>query len=356
MHKHMRNHRLQSTKKNQRGIVSIVITIVLMLVLTLIVLAFAKASRREERNALERQLSTQAFYAAETGINDARTVLERWLANPTPANQANLNSDYMTSCTGFAVAAGAPVALDPATLTPGSAASYTCLFVDPSPSSIVYTKSDEQHVLPVRNKDGTAINTIEIYWDDDSGGNTFGGCPTPPNDNPTSFNVPPLTNNCDAPILRVEIVDAGNLTASKVVFVYPATSGAALINYGLATTGAVRQGNCSGGGPNRCRMVINGLGASEYYMRVKGIYGPAALTITANSGVAELVGAQALIDATGKAIDVERRIQVRVQANNLTGNIPLYGLEGTDKICKKFSIDGTTAIDNGFCWSAGTPD
>lgn len=61
---------------NQQGIVAIVVTIILMVILTLIVLSFAKISRREERDALDRQLSTQAFYAAESGIDYAKSKLE----------------------------------------------------------------------------------------------------------------------------------------------------------------------------------------------------------------------------------------------------------------------------------------
>ena len=104
--------------------------------------------------------------------------------------------------------------------------------------------------------------------------------------------------------------------------------------------------------------LINGLVGNEYYLRVKPIYGSAAITVKATtpSGAAQLVGAQALIDVTGKATDVVRRIQVRVKANNLVGSVPLYGLEGTDKICKKFSIDGTGATDDGSCSAGVFPD
>src|SRR5258708_5693843 len=126
----MHKHKIQSINKSgQQGIVSIIVTIILMLVLTLIVLSFAKVSRREERNALDRQLSTQAFYAAESGINDSTVVIKSWIAS----GSSNLNTDYMTTCTGFAAVAGLPVALDPAKLSGSGAASYTCWFVDPSP-------------------------------------------------------------------------------------------------------------------------------------------------------------------------------------------------------------------------------
>ncbi len=341
----MRNQKQQI---NQQGIVAIVVTIILMLVITLITLSFSKISRREQRNALDRQLSTQAFYAAESGINDARKVIDGWLST----GDVKLNTDYMSNCTTFASPAVASLPL-PGVIAGSGAASYTCMFVDPSPEEIVYSVSDSQQILPIKDKGGAAISTIEIYWDSDNGGTSFGGCPpiVPSSaSNPTAWPA-----GCDAPLLRVELVGAP-FTASKTFFIYPSSASGGSIGYG-STTGSKAQGDCTSvpTNPNKCKIVINGLGGNEYYLRVKPVYGPAAITVKATTGVgtAELVGAQALIDVTGKATDVERRIQVRVQANNLTSSVPLYGLEGTDKICKQFDINGTSATDVGACSPPG---
>src|SRR5687767_12713460 len=57
-------------RSNQEGLVSIVVAVILILLMSLIVLAMAENSRREQRQTLDRQLSDQAFYNAETGIND----------------------------------------------------------------------------------------------------------------------------------------------------------------------------------------------------------------------------------------------------------------------------------------------
>lgn len=351
MYRHMRTQKPQANiQRNQQGIVSIVVTIILMIILTLIVLSFAKISRREGRNALDRQLSTQAFYAAESGINDARKVLKAWVTSSDP----KIKTDYMDDCTAFAAAASPSITL-PGVLSGSGAASYTCLFVDPSPPTIKYVKSDAQHIFPLEDAGGTPLNTMEIYWDDGSGGSNFAGCPAPKT-NPT---VLPAAN-CHAPVLRLELVDASapaTLTTSKVFFLYPSSSSGGTLDYSGSATGSTAQANCSAGAPQeQCKIQITGMPALKYYVRIKNIYRPAVLTITANNGAAQLIGAQALIDATGKATDVERRIQVRVQANDLAGNIPLYGLQATDRICKKFSVDGTTVTDNGSCWAGGGPN
>ena len=47
-------------RAKQRGMASIIITMITMVIITLIVLGFATLSRREQRQSLDRQLSTQA--------------------------------------------------------------------------------------------------------------------------------------------------------------------------------------------------------------------------------------------------------------------------------------------------------
>ena len=61
--------------KDDKGLVSFMITIIMMLVITLIVIGFTQVSNRNRRESLDRQLSTQAFYAAESGVNEALKVL-----------------------------------------------------------------------------------------------------------------------------------------------------------------------------------------------------------------------------------------------------------------------------------------
>lgn len=347
----MRIHNLQ---KNEQGLVSIVVTVVLMMVITVIVLSFASISRREQRNALDRQLSTQAFYAAESGINDAKKVLETWVTN----NDPKLNVTYMSECTGATSFATAASLTLPVQIAGSGAASYTCVFVDPAVSQIETTASDAQQIFPIKLLGGAQVQTLNVYWDDTTGGTDFSGCPAPPV-NPISW---PAT--CNAPILRLELVNASDLTTSKVFFVYPHATIRDTLDYSTAGSGAgagngaTARGACNSGGPKKCLITISGLNGTSYYLRIKGVYKSMALTITPNAPATDkFVGAQTIIDVTGKASDVLRRIQVRLNTNSFSSNVPLYGLVGTDKICKKFSIYGTTATDEGSCSPAGTfPD
>ena len=97
-----------------------------MLVISLIVLGFAQIARRNQRQSLDRQLSTQAFYAAETGVNDAANLVKS--AASVPAK---------TSCTD--TGGGFYSALPSSNIDATNKVTYTCLMVNPAPGSLVYS-------------------------------------------------------------------------------------------------------------------------------------------------------------------------------------------------------------------------
>jgi hypothetical protein len=72
MHK---NNNQNWSKRAEKGLVSIFVVTVFMALLTLIVIGFAKIMNRELRQALDRELATQANFAVEAGMNDARAAV-----------------------------------------------------------------------------------------------------------------------------------------------------------------------------------------------------------------------------------------------------------------------------------------
>src|ERR1035437_8641163 len=57
---------------NELGAASIIVTMITMIIISLIVIGFATISRRIQQQSVNTQLSTQAFYAGESGGEDAR--------------------------------------------------------------------------------------------------------------------------------------------------------------------------------------------------------------------------------------------------------------------------------------------
>ncbi|MET1033164.1 MAG: pilus assembly PilX N-terminal domain-containing protein [Candidatus Saccharimonadales bacterium] len=322
--------------------VSIMTTMVLMIVITLIVLGFAQISRRNQREALDRQLSTQAFYAAETGINDARKLIQTAVtAGTTVADK--------TGCTDTGTG-GFYGSLNP-TIDAAANVKYSCLLVDPSPKVLRYSDVGTTSVIvPMTATTGT-FSTIKIDWQSKIvGGTPTSGCPTtlPAGAGNGQFS-PTATWVCGYGVLRFDLVpttgalDSESLrNATMTTFAVPfASGGTASIPYSASTANAnnVRGITCTNAG---CSLTVSGLTQASYYLRVSSLYRNVSMQISGANGVGsqlEIQGAQAVIDSTGRAQDVLRRIQVNVPYRSSSENqLSEYAIQSTDAICKRFSV------------------
>lgn len=331
--------KLQST---QSGMVSIIVTFIIMIVLTLIVVGFARLSRREQVQSVDRQLNSQAFYAAESAVNDVKQLFAD--------NAVDLNGEYMTDCDQFIALEGLEPQLN-------NNIEYTCLFVDPSPTEIV-TRVDiaNSQVFPVEGKNGAAINSVTISWQPVDTGNIQASCPTTVGSFPATWPAA-----CRLGVVRVELVpNDGALNRAELIggtftaFLYPDTSGTGSVAYtsgiGLGGAGNITSGNCSN---DRCSVTITGLTLPNHYIRLSSIYRSSNVQISAEngSGPVELANAQSIVDATGRASDVLRRIQVRVSLSGLDGvGFPENALQTRSEICKRYVVaPPSTLLDPDGC-------
>lgn len=76
----MSKHNNNKIRSNQEGIVAIIVAVILTVLMSLIILAISQNANREQRQALDRQLSDQAFYNAESGVNDLANYLYKNIA------------------------------------------------------------------------------------------------------------------------------------------------------------------------------------------------------------------------------------------------------------------------------------
>lgn len=341
--------------KKETGLVSIVVTVVIMFVLSITVMSFAAIMRREQRQVLDRQLNTQAFYAAESGINDAiARIKEIALSNPTL-----LQTSYTTNCNGFANAlAGIGKPLQSSVKSGDSNVAYSCLLVDPRPESLEYKSVDRNPiVVPITSAvTGQLIDTITLNWqaaDGTPGFNCAGGAGGPPN-------LPPDSQwGCPTGLIRADLVKTppsfsrDDLNSSlRTVFLFPKSGGSG--NYTLdSNTGKIVEASCVSPpavpGTKYCTANISVTPAQSYYMKMNSIYKTSSVTITAKSGASnvELIGSQIMIDSTGRANDILRRIQVRVAIDLLgEGPFPLGAIQSANTICKQFSVVPPSIIDH----------
>lgn len=325
--------RQQQGTHRQTGMVSIMVTMILMIVLSLIVIGFAQIARRNSRQSLDRQLSTSAFYAAETGINDVRDLIKNYGIPPSKPDCTN----------GSGATAAYYGHLPAATLDATASVKYTCVMVNPDTTTLPYTLGWTSTVVPLTAASGN-INTLKFVWQPSVAGAT----PT------TGCNgaLAPVAGggawSCGYAALRFDLVPAGGNQSysnwqSSTMSTFLVPQNAAGTTTTFATDGSRSRVNVGCTNTN-CTMTINsGLGGSSYYLRIMPLYYQNVNLQISGTGAGatpvNFTGAQVLIDVTGKAQDVLRRVQVRVPADGNSSNLGSdFALETTDSICKRFDI------------------
>ena len=328
--------KLLTLRKNQSGMVSIMITMILMIVLSLIVIGFAQISRRNQREVLDRQLSTQAFYAAESGVNDVRNLMTTIGTPPAKTACANTGPFYSS--------------LQP-NLSSANNVSYSCVLVNPTPPQLHYNDIDTSAIeTPIQNANPAApIKTLTLTWQPNASvASPLALCPTSAN----NVFSPTGSWKCGYGVLRADLVPTdGLLTANSMAsstmttFAVPiAGTPGKVIGYAPDNSNAnnLTTVTCS---TTQCQLSITNMQAHlSYYLRLASLYEGVPLQINGtdiNGNPANFVNGQVIIDSTGKAQDVLRRIQVylSLQPNPSNPN-PSNAISSFGPVCKRFSVSG----------------
>ena len=337
---------------NEEGIVSIVVTLIIMIVLTLIVTGFAQLARREQREALDRQLSAQASYAAESGINALKAALPYISANVTSRKDCNENT---------LVEAGKPNPFTSTSATLSDNSSYTCLLFNRQPKELIFQSigADDAVIAPISLKDSSGnsipLSNLNISWKAKTGSTTV--------NNKGLGKFPKAQEWGDSiGILRLDLIpipdstgisSAGLDAATKSFLLQPQASGEVERIIGSINNGDIIGVTCSSG---NCSFNIKGLDQKKYYLRMRSIYNPSNVTLNNQvpGGVAKtdvFSGAQIEIDSTGRAADVLKRIKVRIVDPNSSvsttsgPNFPEYVFSSKDNLCKRLSLTNTTSVN-----------
>ena len=327
-------------QRNQQGIVSIMMTVVMILVISLIVLGLAQISRREVRKSTDSQLSAQAFYAAESGVNDVVRLIHANGDVVTP--KAGCNDNPAPYNTG----------LDPV-IDSAANISYSCVIVEPNSDQVTGDFSTTPSVYSLATTAAGGLSSVTFTWGPGNGlsGDTS-GCPTTALSSAANVNVFPTGGasgpwSCHYAVLRVDLTDASSLDRNTLVgntrtfFFVPNRTGA-------VTSGNtdVRGSTCSSVA-STCTATVSVPAGNAYYARIAGIYVDGTTTICANAcdGAVRFADV-ATVDVTGKAQDVLRRIKVSVnlKGGNQNGAAGATIMSG-DSICKRFKVneDGTVS-------------
>lgn len=331
-------HKLNKQKSDQRGAVSFLTVIFLALLLTTITVSFVRLAINEQRQSTDDDLTNRAFYAAESGVEDAKRAIEMFQNN----TLADLNGGDCAPPTGF----------DPDLISdPALDSEYTCQLINmDAPNFQADLDMWEGVTVPLNGANSTWTSVLIEWHLVGTGTGSDGPAPSERSNN----NLPRVGdwNSNWAAILRSNFFDiptSGSISrgnfASRAGFLNSGNSGSSSTTLSSFDRQIINA-SCDDTTPTNeyaCSALITGLtpASREYYLRLQSIYEPTHIQITLqnNSGTqTDFSGVQAVVDVTGRAGDVYRRVEARIQLNQGNYLLPDFALMSATDLCKDFGV------------------
>lgn len=356
-------------RRDDRGVVSMIIVIFSALLMSLIVVGFMAIMTKNQQQATNDDLSKSAYDSAMAGVEDGKRALAYCIADMTRPGCNSLDSGECNTLETIRVAArtsglNQEYQLERTLSSNGSNTldqAYTCVTINPSPDEYQAEISRDQPLLiPLRGQ--SRVSQLQFSWS-----------PFPERDvNFPSVNggLLPLSQwNEEAypPIMRAQLIRLGsggevNLDdldddASSTVFLYPVESGLEEVDFasdvrhrdkGIPFPAACSDSVCSvtmdhGDGPisepNR-----------PSYLLLTPLYSGASIRLQLQNSSGTPIGftdTQAIIDSTGRANSLFRRVSARVDLIPRPV-YPTAALSLTGPLCKNFIVASGT-IDPTIC-------
>ena len=379
----------------EAGFVSLFTVIFFMLLITIITIGFLRIMGIEQQQALDNDLTASAINAAESGVEDGKRAILSYNSTSNSALKSALAAAFTStqcdSLTGSATIRNA-LNLDASGNVIGNAQLnqyYTCLTVNlNSPNYINGLSAGESDFIPLISADPASFERVKVSWhlisqnaDGDGDGvptnytnDTYLRPLVNVNGNPTNswtsqgypaylrvqfygypnntsfgraeidqrthtlllvptINTNPVAVDENTPI-DMGVADPRGFDQSKAVMQLIKCRPNPAANVGSYACAATLElpNNAALRGPN-----------NSYYMRVTPIYGQThfSLVMQHNGSPVDFKGVQPIVDATGRAADIFRRIQARIRINP-PGLLPNFAAESANTICKNMIVsDGS---------------
>jgi Tfp pilus assembly protein PilX len=300
-------------KNNQQGMASIMFAMFLVLGISLLAIGFATLVRNDQRQALDKTLSNQAQYAAESAINKI---------------QSGIKNGSITAANPNCDAGIIPTFTDGITVT--------CLTWDPSPTVIAHTALGSTPWSTPINTSGA--QSLVIKWSP-APSNPRTGIYTGSVANQLSL------NGSNIPSLRLVLAQNSNIAGTTgVVYIQPSSSNS---NYSLTSaansTGGIATAGCDNASPKVCTATIGFNMGSEGLLSLASLNGSSDIKsvqafASANGSGSPLAisGAQAVITANAKSQDVSKRLVAYVSLPTSTWQ-PGF-VASADALCKNYAL------------------
>jgi Tfp pilus assembly protein PilX len=308
---------------NQSGASAIMFAMVFIVVISLISLGFATLARRDQRAALDKNISQEAQLAAESGVNSVKEYVK-----------STINPLSKVNCTD----ADPPSYINPKFSTNGGP-EISCITWNLTPDFV------EKAVGPYETwsfEDSSAGNTSIITFSSSSG--------TVYTTNNPIVQLPNLQAG-KLPIIKVAEVSKADLLNTdqpkvEIFYLVPSSTGVSSVNLsdGINNTNGNARAFavlCNG---TVCTANVSGYPSSSaganrlFFFQVIGDK-EAIITYDSNSVGGKVVGVQAEVDVNVKINDQTKRIKSRIPYGSQTWQPWFAAL--ADNLCKDIKVDGT---------------
>lgn len=378
----MKTIRYSYNRRSEQGVVSIFIVVFAAIFMTIITASFITIMITDQQQATSMDLSQSAYDSAMSGVEDAKRALVYCQTtsntgcteiNDTPAvagNDCTLLQKVGISSFGPGQGGNLEVPIQTGATANSLDQAYTCVGIS-TQSPDVQTSIGTGQVSLIPLKSASAFDHVVVSWNT-SASSTQTLLPTPVitkqfstfSDWTSAKNYPPVIqaslitvggsiNQADfdkAPsaggtgAATLMLRPSSSLVASPGFTSDPRSGGGTVPINITCTTGT----SFTPAGPYTCSTTID-LGfpitpGQQAYLALQPIYQAADINLKLSSGGAPVnfSNVQAVVDSTGRANDIFRRVSARVNLVPMTGNYPNATLNLGGSLCKDFTLPGTS--------------
>lgn len=354
---------MYSKRLGERGVTSLFIVIFAALLLSIITVSFIAMMVREQQRATDDEQSQAAYDSALAGIEDGKRVMAACRAGDASACTAIDNKECTTVIdAGIQGGTNGEVVIQSSSLGDGSELNqaYTCVTVGgDTPDYLAEVASDGSVIIPLRSQSNFMRVTIAWHTSEDattSNPETGSSVALPqlsawPAGRPALIRAQLMQYRVD----NIQPVDFNDGPDAHTVYLYPQTvTGAASFATDARRLGGLQPEavQCTNGSfplsgyACQATLTLPGpVGNRAGYLRLTSLYAGTHLQVqlkTAANAVVNFHDVQPMIDSTGRANDLFRRVEARVE---MAGPFPYprATVDITNNFCKTFSVSDVAA-------------
>lgn len=352
---------------NQRGISSLFVVMFTMILLSVITVSFTGLMIREQQRAINDDLSRSAYDAALSGVEDGKRVIAACSRGVTAACDAIEDKQCNTvQEAGIVTSGDDEVVIQSRTGTDSARTdeAYTCVVINSdTPNFLTRLENDADSVM-IPLKGVGSYNRVSISWHMQV---ADGGVPVDLHNGSGDLELRNKVNWNSAAVNRPAILRAqlmqfdsadvnfndldGDLT--HTAFLYPTSLAAAAVPAIDIAGNDSRRAAGTSLDPEAVSCSISPLveyscsavitipsGPDTSFLRLSSIYRAASVRVELldNSVGVDFDGVQPSVDSTGRAADVFRRVEARVEPIVPDMPYPRATVDINGNLCKNFSV------------------